>query len=514
MKPITRIDYYLATITNDEDAVTPLPEPITRIDFYLAKLAGENIAELPEPVTRIDFYLAALCGMDVVIPDEPVTRIDFYLAALNGETVDLPDAVTRIDYYLNNWAESGLPWTTFTGNPLQFNAPKAHTLRSTTVEFEPKQDLHGYDNPWPAGATKNILKPTANTMTDNDVKFTVNADGTVVANGTASANALLVYGEFDVVSGENYTYSGLPSEGSNSTYSIQIMRGSTAIDASTTLNKSYIATATETLQIRLVVRNGYTANNLKFSPMVRLSSEAAGYIPYSNICPISGWTGMEIYRSGEDTSDYTTYSVTWQDEAGTVYGGTIDLTTGVLTVDRTYLSLDNTNDWQEYATGIFLVSNVTTDAAGGAATPQSVIDKYISNQYPFIGNGRTQSSQITTDKHFYGQNNYKRIWVYDSQYLTLDAFKTALASNPLQVVYPLATPITYQLTPTQIDALLGINTMWTDGSNLTVEARGEAVNLNALQSLNMLLGGRYVNNHTEDDLSDEEALDVILGGQR
>lgn len=110
---------YLAVISGDEDAITPLPAPVTRIDMYLAHLAGEEVAELPEPVTRVDCYLAALCGMDVVLPDEPLTRIDFYLAALNGEAVDVPEAITRIDTYLSEWAEGGSTgrYYTLTGEP-------------------------------------------------------------------------------------------------------------------------------------------------------------------------------------------------------------------------------------------------------------------------------------------------------------------------------------------------------------------------------------------------------------
>ena len=38
------------------------------------------------------------------------------------------------------------------------------------------------------------------------------------------------------------------------------------------------------------------------------------------------------------------------------------------------------------------------------------------------------------------------------------------------------------------------------------------ITLNAAQSLNMLLGGMYTNDHTADDVSDEEALNIILGG--
>jgi hypothetical protein len=39
----------------------------------------------------------------------------------------------------------------------------------------------------------------------------------------------------------------------------------------------------------------------------------------------------------------------------------------------------------------------------------------------------------------------------------------------IQFVVPLATPQTYQLTPTQIDSLLGRNSVWADSGDVTVE---------------------------------------------
>lgn len=39
----------------------------------------------------------------------------------------------------------------------------------------------------------------------------------------------------------------------------------------------------------------------------------------------------------------------------------------------------------------------------------------------------------------------------------------------VQIVYELATPQTYQLTPTQIDSLLGRNNVWADSGDVTVE---------------------------------------------
>ena len=44
-----------------------------------------------------------------------------------------------------------------------------------------------------------------------------------------------------------------------------------------------------------------------------------------NVRPITGWTGINIYHSGEVPSNPTTYEVSWQDDVGTLYGGTLTI---------------------------------------------------------------------------------------------------------------------------------------------------------------------------------------------
>jgi len=51
----------------------------------------------------------------------------------------------------------------------------------------------------------------------------------------------------------------------------------------------------------------------------------------ANIYPITGWTGANIYMGKVQGTPLETIPVTWQTEAGTVYGGTFDAMTGVLT---------------------------------------------------------------------------------------------------------------------------------------------------------------------------------------
>lgn len=508
MKPITRIDYYLATITNDEDAVTPLPEPITRIDFYLAKLAGENIAELPEPVTRIDLYLASLCGMDVVLPEEPVTRIDFYLAALNNEAVDTPEPVTRIDYYLNNWAQGGgMPdWQTFSGNPLQFNAPKAHTLKSVSVEFSPKQSGTGDPSPdnvrpisgWTGldiyRAGENLAEVASPATAQG---YAASVDGgfltlTKTAETTGNRRNFFTKTFADMGLIEGQSYSAYCEDAEQYSWKCGIYNGSGGMAVLDIHTTAYTFTYTTAMA------------NYRLGMWTNSPNDAPLNTPFSfHATLVLGSTAPSEWHP------YTghTYSVTWQDEAGTVYGGTIDLTTGVLTVT-----------WEKKKVSDI---NLTLIARNGADNAYWIR----SQEYSYLNDNGSSNAFCDTfkpikfpSKAYSGnglQNNECSVHNARFQFCTADhstiaSFKAAYGD--VEICYPITTLVTYQLTPTQIDALLGINTMWTDGSNLTVEARGEAVNLNALQSLNMLLGGRYVNNHTPEDLTDEEALDIILNG--
>lgn len=99
-----------------------------------------------------------------------------------------------------------------------------------------------------------------------------------------------------------------------------------------------------------------------------------------------------------------TYAITFPTEAGTVYGGTLDVTNGVLTVDR---------------------ANIASY------------------------NGETLPGEWISDRDVYAPGITPTIGA--------------------QVVYTLAAPITYQLTPQQINTLIGENNIWADTGDVDVE---------------------------------------------
>ena len=72
-------------------------------------------------------------------------------------------------------------------------------------------------------------------------------------------------------------------------------------------------------------------------------------------------------------------------------------------------------------------------------------------------------------------------WVYGNAlgfriagYTTLEEYETFLASNPLQFVYLLKTPVTITgLTPAQIQALQGLNNVWSDTGDTSIGYRAD-----------------------------------------
>ena len=57
---------------------------------------------------------------------------------------------------------------------------------------------------------------------------------------------------------------------------------------------------------------------------------------------------------------------------------------------------------------------------------------------------------------------------YDAQKESMSAADFKAAMSGVQLAYKLATPQTYQLTPTEVTALLGDNTIWADTGDVTV----------------------------------------------
>lgn len=174
------------------------------------------------------------------------------------------------------------------------------------------------------------------------------------------------------------------------------------------------------------------------------SQAGSGTPSPSNIRPISGYTEEVI--SVKDSTDTTqeTYTTPFNQ---TVYGGTLDVLTGELTIDKGFITLNGTENCSKSAvtdsdTYMYTINTADFDS-------------------PFI----LSAFQYTEPNPNYrvgyawrgSSNTQIRIGFAEYGTTTIESWKAWLSNNPLQICYTLATPTTIQLTPQTVKALVGEN---------------------------------------------------------
>lgn len=198
------------------------------------------------------------------------------------------------------------------------------------------------------------------------------------------------------------------------------------------------------------------------------------------------WFQIEPGSTATEYEPYTaqTYSISFG-SAGTVYGGTLDVTTGVLTVDKKMITVDGTN--------------VKMTAKGSSAP----INYYFNTPdgYLFDMTGSGWLPRRFSNENYLRSDRFKMIYYSDfeaygfalSAYIgsggtvlqprfifpesanitTVAEANAWFVSNPTTLVYPLAAPTTYQLTPTEVRTLLGNNNIWADTGDTEVAYRAD-----------------------------------------
>lgn len=453
-------------------------------------------------------------------------------------------------------------------------------LQEVKCEINAKQDLHGYDHPWPAGGGKNKL----------------NAPNPITINTGATVDTLV--GTVNVTSGETYTVSCNQQNAmtSNERNTLIVVINGNRIYESSNSNYhlssglhtlTFTATASGECEVRLWGHTLSTATTYdKFQ--FEVGSQATAYEPYENICPISGFTEMDIIRAGVnliDISDLATTGITYSsgdlsgsaNDFNTAYDNGYDdglkfkantrytismkartegnastsgngLRVGFIYTDNSKDNVAITNSTTTQtavsftsATGktvkaiyftygsasanIWHISDLQLEEGSTASAyhPAEIIEKNIqlgqtvyrarinitTGQGIIDMAGVTDLSQLDWTKYDVGGNNLYRseelnikktgtqydlpdllcsaypvvrqaerknmtmsmptnsnhVDIINNNYSNVSDFKASLAGK--QMAYEMATPVTIQLTPEQIEALLGVNNVWHDGNGNT-----------------------------------------------
>lgn len=334
---------------------------------------------------------------------------------------------------------------TATGNPCVFTTDLAKPLRKLELSLLPRQSGTGDPSPsnirpllpwgevgtWTGG--KNLLQVTAESATKNGIVFTVNADGSVVANGTATGTSQLLLNRFYFAKGVAYKFNGIDG-GSNQTYRIAVVYytdDGTYITEQAFVNGDnslVIPQNAEYADIYIRFYTGVTANNIVVSPMIRFASTDDAFVPYTPITP---------------------HPVNVGNITPPVYGASIDLTTGE--VWGTYISLTRT--WGDFSNKTSLGDNTrgTLNISSNPSKPSIIVTNAKCNVAPW------KTGWSTDSNHFYTNEGSCIVFLPND----------TDASTEIQVVYPLATPVLLAtLTPQQILAIVGVNTVWSDADNV------------------------------------------------
>ena len=194
-----------------------------------------------------------------------------------------------------------------------------------------------------------------------------------------------------------------------------------------------------------------TENLVKCVANIQAVQSGSGTPSPSNPRSISGFSNCVI------TANSTPVTVAL---GQTVYGGYLDVTSGVLTITQYADDLSNLS-WSTRTTGS---TNKTLSAQVSYAFPKIDNDIY-AEQYEY--QGRQTSYPSNPDSTDVGIYNYSGIAIESTRQLYMVIPKNDSPSG--LVVYNLYTPITVQLSSNQIATILGQNNILTDTGDIDVK---------------------------------------------
>lgn len=184
------------------------------------------------------------------------------------------------------------------------------------------------------------------------------------------------------------------------------------------------------------------AFEIPFSPV----QSGSGTPSPDNVRPISGWSGVTVTANGQ------TILVAWESVAGVVYGGTVDLVTGVMTVTWEAASAK----WGDIKTGEphettgYYMGYLYFDYEPVVSYNQADIGiKVVSN----IMNWVSWVDNNKTPEHYYIPKSANKRAVISGNWDD---------NTVIQIAVKLLNPYTVQLTPVEIKTIIGQNSIATN----------------------------------------------------
>ena len=304
---------------------------------------------------------------------------------------------------------------------------------------------------------RNLLKNMATSATVNGVSFTVNDDGSVLANGTATADAVFkilpIATTFsqNLILPPNKTYTLSDSVGNYTDYFTQVViqdangnknwyNTAGSIDISTN-----VIACLYTAQI--YIRKNKTVNNVLFKPQLVVKDSANLFEPYIE-SQIQAKLPEGEFIGKLDEKYKGTLRAEYFPEEGQ-YHWMLDKMVGKYT-------FTGNENWSTYTQSNGIpIFRCTLPASG-----------YVVKSNYFVSQ-TTWPTLLEENRIFNHVGNFQNIEIACSKFDTLTNFKNFLTTNVVQMYYGLKTPYTLDLGPIDIPlSYKGITNIFTDSDLL------------------------------------------------
>lgn len=542
-EPRTRKEIYLANLCGED--VTPPAEAITRIEQYMAFASGERETKPANPLTREEWYWDKYQGGDV--PEEKTiafTDIITVTDALARPAVDLQSEITatqNLNGYEYPWVGgagtnvfyhegnlnrilNGLT-ATFDGDTQSISITGTNTGTSAYILLAipctgniPRETplsraffnapngvypnfVYHQNGRWYAVANGGTIPTdadyidmqigiaaTVTTLNATGIRVQIQRGSTAPTEWTPYENICPISGRTEVNvtrTGKNLCYvsdsnlfprgDGLPiiNNASTLTAYAKVPKNTNLVFSCATepfrkipygfTEEPQVGTIGHVLPFTVVTTTSYAFNSGEY--------EYVGFYYGSTDYP---QTNVQI-ELGSTATEYEPYEGdTFNTELGrTVYGGTLDLTTGELTITHEYARI-----------GDLTIDPYTWSMENEHTVVFAITQSTWGRDYKF----KCDSYAVTIKNKNDLENGEMtgeaaRLYFRNDNFTTKQEFQTALAD--VNIVFKLLVPRKYTLTPTEVQMLLGNNTIWADSGRVQLTYLSRAAQ--RVQSMNASL---------------------------
>ena len=203
-----------------------------------------------------------------------------------------------------------------------------------------------------------------------------------------------------------------------------------------------------------------TENLVSVKCQIVATQSGSGTPSPSNPRPITTYTSLNLSHSGADTSNPNVTNIPF---GQTVANGVLDITTGKLRLTHGVVDLSSLA-WTKGGNNHFADLPKTIKRTSSAGETANIACEIFATAPQ---TSYTQNNNQITYYYTGSTEALSRIIVYSTDYADLPSFETAVTGY--KVMWELATPITIQLSSTQITALLNENNIWCDTGDTEVK---------------------------------------------